>query len=341
MKYLEYNSGSEPIPIEQIRVPFFLNRDSLKMTVGCVVCCDSVVQRRREQPIVFFRGFLYEVLDPALLVCPLVGVQEVLQGPREAYIASSPSPSLVICENDPTLRRGFLNPFLSSQDAVLGSFHSILTLLEGYSKHGVSPISVSPATSDRAASFEYPIPSDLLRTLLPPFLRSPDELPSYHLDNRSLSIFSESSPRLVRSADSQTNLLRAALARPAERKPVSRALAHEILPLVIVMWDLAEEEEEAEASRALPSRSSAAQLRELLKDSRAASEEKVRLFVRQRAEGRRGGEGGRKAREKPRFVSILVVHFLRNRAPTLIRRLNVCPDGIFVPRVGAEGSGEA
>ena len=33
MKYLEYNSGSEPIPIEQIRVPFFLNRDSIKMTV--------------------------------------------------------------------------------------------------------------------------------------------------------------------------------------------------------------------------------------------------------------------------------------------------------------------
>lgn len=36
MKYLEYNSGSEPIPIEQIVLPFLLDRDSISMTV-CVV----------------------------------------------------------------------------------------------------------------------------------------------------------------------------------------------------------------------------------------------------------------------------------------------------------------
>ena len=75
----------------------------------------------------------------------------------------------VICENDPTLRRGFLNPFLSSQDAILSSFRSVLTLLKGYSKHGVSPISHSPVSSVSSVSpvspstFEYPIPSDLLR----------------------------------------------------------------------------------------------------------------------------------------------------------------------------------
>ena len=33
MKYLEYNSGCEPIPIEQITVPFALNRDSLSISV--------------------------------------------------------------------------------------------------------------------------------------------------------------------------------------------------------------------------------------------------------------------------------------------------------------------
>lgn len=69
----------------------------------------------------------------------------------------------MICENDPTLRRGFLNPFLSSQDAILSSFRSVLTLLKGYSKHGVSPISLSPASPLSPATFEYPIPSDLLR----------------------------------------------------------------------------------------------------------------------------------------------------------------------------------
>ena len=33
MKYLEYNSGCEPIPIEQIAIPFALNRDSLSISV--------------------------------------------------------------------------------------------------------------------------------------------------------------------------------------------------------------------------------------------------------------------------------------------------------------------
>ena len=38
MKYLEYNSGSEPIPIEQVPVPCALNRESLKLDVRCVFC---------------------------------------------------------------------------------------------------------------------------------------------------------------------------------------------------------------------------------------------------------------------------------------------------------------
>lgn len=33
LKYLEYNSGTKPIPIEQIPVPFALNRDSLSISV--------------------------------------------------------------------------------------------------------------------------------------------------------------------------------------------------------------------------------------------------------------------------------------------------------------------
>ena len=243
----------------------------------------------------------------------------------------------VICENDPTLRRGFLNPFLSSQDAILSSFRSVLTLLKGYSKHGVSPIShssvssVSPVSPVSPSTFEYPIPSDLLRIFhsFSHFIQ--DELPSYHLDNRSLSIFSESSPRPPRSVDSQTHLLRPSLYPPKpDRKPLPRATTHEILPLVIVMWDRADdaETEPCPPARALPSRSSASQLRELLKESMGSAEEKKRRFAKQRAEGaRRNGEN-------PRFVSILVVHFLRNHVPTLIRRLNICADGIFVPRVG-------
>ena len=249
----------------------------------------------------------------------------------------------MICENDPTLRRGFLNPFLSSQDAILSSFRSVLTLLKGYSKHGVSPISLSPASPLSPATFEYPIPSDLLRIYFTPILSLLDELPSYHLDNRSLSIFSEASPRPLRSVDSQTNLLRAALARPHppdahDRKPPPRATTHDILPLVIVMWDRADDPGDAEqcpAGRTMPSRGSGASLRELLKDGKGNGEEKVRLFLKQRAENRRAGDAARKSCENPRFVSILVVHFLRNHAPTLIRRLNICADGVFVPRVGS------
>ena len=223
----------------------------------------------------------------------------------------------------------------------------MLTLLKGYSKHGVSPISISPASPLSPATFEYPIPSDLLRTLFSLYLSNPGELPSYHFDNRSLSIFSEVSPRPLRSVDSQTRLLRAALTRPHppdahDRKPPPRATTHDILPLVIVMWDRADEPAESEqcpGGRAMPSRGSGTSLRELLKEGKGVGEEKVRLFVKQRAENRRGGEAARKPCENPRFVSILVVHFLRNHAPTLIRRLNICADGVFVPRVGSFAGG--
>ena len=33
MKYLEYNSGSVPIPIRQVAVPFVMNRNSLNILV--------------------------------------------------------------------------------------------------------------------------------------------------------------------------------------------------------------------------------------------------------------------------------------------------------------------
>ena len=38
---------------------------------------------------------------------------------------------------------------------------------------------------------------------------------------------------------------------------------------------------------------------------------------------------------KPKFIQILVIHFLRTVSPTLIRRVNICGDGVFIPRVGA------
>lgn len=49
MKYLEYNSGSEPIPIEQIQVPFTLNRDSLSLSVQLLMVFNNSLQRIRKQ----------------------------------------------------------------------------------------------------------------------------------------------------------------------------------------------------------------------------------------------------------------------------------------------------
>ena len=235
---------------------------------------------------------------------------------------------VVICEKDPTLRRGFLNPFLSSHDNnSLVTFRSILTTLSDYCTHGTSGIST---VTESSFTFHYAIPADVLR-----------ELPSYHLDNRSLSIFSEhGTMRQLQSVDSQTNLLRSVIYRsnplePKERKVVPRSASHDILPLVIVMWDSMEEEsaENTQLQSASRGRSSPTQLRELMKESEVTAEEKMRLFIRPRSESRRSVDGsGRRNYEKPRFASILVIHFLRNRTPTLIRRLNICPDGIYVPR---------
>ena len=245
---------------------------------------------------------------------------------------------LVICEKDPTLRRGFLNPFLSSHDNnSLVTFRSILTTLSDYCTHGASGISTVTETS---FTFHYAIPAELLRCV-GVVTSSVGELPSYHLDNRSLSIFSEHGPmRHLQSVDSQTNLLRSVIYRsnPLEtegKKVAPRPASHDILPLVIVMWDSMEEEnaESAQLQSGSRARNSPTQLRELMKESEA-TEEKMRLFIRPRSESRRSVDGsGRRNYEKPRFASILVIHFLRNRTPTLIRRLNICPDGIYVPRV--------
>ena len=246
---------------------------------------------------------------------------------------------VVICEKDPTLRRGFLNPFLSSHDNnSLVTFRSILTTLSDYCTHGTSGIST---VTESSFTFHYAIPADVLRYV--GAVASPvGELPSYHLDNRSLSIFSEhGTMRQLQSVDSQTNLLRSVIYRsnplePKERKVVPRSASHDILPLVIVMWDSMEEEsaENTQLQSASRGRNSPTQLRELMKESEATSEEKMRLFIRPRSESRRSVDGsGRRNYEKPRFASILVIHFLRNRTPTLIRRLNICPDGIYVSRV--------
>ena len=338
MKYLEYNSGSEPIPIEQIVLPFLLDRDSISMTV-CVV--------RRFHRLEWWQGELWnvflcrlhsEVFAPALLVRVFICLQEVLQGLSEMW-KSTFSSIVVICEKDPTLRRGFLNPFLSSHDNnSLVTFRSILTTLSDYCTHGTSGIST---VTESSFTFHYAIPADVLRYV--GAVASPvGELPSYHLDNRSLSIFSEhGTMRQLQSVDSQTNLLRSVIYRsnplePKERKVVPRSASHDILPLVIVMWDSMEEEsaENTQLQSASRGRNSPTQLRELMKESEATSEEKMRLFIRPRSESRRSVDGsGRRNYEKPRFASILVIHFLRNRTPTLIRRLNICPDGIYVPRV--------
>ena len=132
----------------------------------------------------------------------------------------------VICENDPTLRRGFLNPFLSSQDAILSSFRSVLTLLKGYSKHGVSPISHSPVSSVSSVSpvspvspstFEYPIPSDLLRIFSLSLIlsrRAPFLPPRQPFSLHFQRVFSASAP-LRRLADPPPP----SLALPAQARP--------------------------------------------------------------------------------------------------------------------------
>lgn len=75
----------------------------------------------------------------------------------------------------------------------------------------------------------------------------------------------------------------------------------------------------------------------------AGKSEKVAFFSRKQK-----NEYGRRASEhklanshvrpsKPRFIQILVIHFLRAVTPTLIRRINICADGVFIPRVGEWG----
>lgn len=67
-------------------------------------------------------------------------------------------------------------------------------------------------------------------------------------------------------------------------------------------------------------------------------EERQRLFIRpSKAESNRrlSDASNPKIRHtKPKFIQILVIHFLRTISPTLIRRVNICADGIFIPRVG-------
>ena len=112
---------------------------------------------------------------------------------------------VVICEKDPTLRRGFLNPFLSSHDNnSLVTFRSILTTLSDYCTHGTSGIST---VTEPSFTFNYAIPADVLRYV--GAVASPvGALPSYHLDKRSLSLFSVfGTLRLLHSVPLHTKLL--------------------------------------------------------------------------------------------------------------------------------------
>ena len=71
----------------------------------------------------------------------------------------------------------------------------------------------------------------------------------------------------------------------------------------------------------------------------AGKSEKITFFSRKHRDeyGRQVSEhkiaNSHARSSKPRFIQILVIHFLRAVTPTLIRRINICADGVFIPRV--------
>ena len=195
------------------------------------------------------------------------------------------------------------------------------------------------------------------------------ELPSYHLNAESLAIFSEqlSDLQMLRQVNSQTSLLRSSYRssifsqRPSENPSKGRSsssasktnqhaigAANEILPLVMILWDEPRRESEGiHESRSMSrdySSSNGIENSPVGNGNRAPSdrikeqtrEERQRLLVRPSKveNSRRLSESSNpKIRHtKPKFIQILVIHFLRTVSPTLIRRVNICGDGVFIPR---------
>lgn len=110
----------------------------------------------------------------------------------------------------------------------------------------------------------------------------------------------------------------------------------DILPLIIVLWNEKESEKESPSSHQHSNQQFSFKSRpsELLKEPQNQTEEKKPFVVKLRNERGRSIDKNGKKDDRPSFVNVSIVHFLRNHTPTLIRRLNICPDGVFIPRVG-------
>lgn len=268
-----------------------------------------------------------------------------------ATCGSSLLPSrVVICTKDPTLKSNFLNPFLTTSDSTsTPSFREILSVLESNSRHGAS------ATTDGFSSFSYSfsIPSELLSSSSH-FVSSVEELPTYHLDGESLLIFDEKPKPSLHPSDSSSRLLasvartiRSSRRRMSMIDPVSSQAKNDFLPLVVVLWSkepLTDAEVKAAVSKPLRRMSSqrsaryfnslmshtmsSSHLSNMVKqeESEAALNEVIALMPEQ--------ESRQEEERTPQFVSIVVIHFLKNQTPTMIRRMNICPDGVYIPRVG-------
>lgn len=259
--------------------------------------------------------------------------------------------TIVICTKDPTFRREFLNPFLGPGDpSSTLSFSDILQYLRANSINGYTQV----IDVDNTNHFNYSIPEQLLSRRFIIYLIVVD-LPSYHLDGNSLTIFSESRKRSsIRRMDSQTNLL-----RPFSRSSIYNShqsidpttdardsltpmkQASDVLPLIIVMWNITPSSEPSSPPPIINQHSlSHLSFRSrhsssiILKEDSLQTDEKKPFVVKPRVERRRSTDFVDRVEENATFVSLNIVHFLRNHVPTLIRRLNICPDGVFVPRVG-------
>lgn len=258
--------------------------------------------------------------------------------------------TIVICTKDPTFRREFLNPFLGPGDSNSNlSFSDILQYLRSNSVNGYTQVMDVDSTNH----FNYSIPEQLLSRYLIVYMILV-ELPSYHLDGNSLTIFSESRKRSsIRRMDSQTNLL-----RPFSRSSVYNShqsvdpitdgrdsmtpvkQASDVLPLIIVMWNTPPPSEPSSTPSVVNQHSlSHLSFRShnspaaILREGTLKTDEKKPFVVKPRVERRRSTDVVDRDEENVTFVSLSIVHFLRNHVPTLIRRLNICPDGVFVPRV--------
>ena len=110
----------------------------------------------------------------------------------------------------------------------------------------------------------------------------------------------------------------------------------DILPLIIVLWNEKEPEKDSSSSsqHSIQQFSFKSRPSEILKESQTQTEEKKPFVVKSRNERGRSMDKNGKKDDRPSFVNVSIIHFLRNHTPTLIRRLNICPDGVFIPRVG-------